>query len=418
VTARIGGMGGLRGMTERCGPWRRAGRVRGCCRGLPLLLAVVLGAVGVAGCQGQNASAVRRVRLVGAGPVVDVVVTRGGGLVASDGRDVFEVPAGGGEPSVPAAVVAGLSSGVNVAGRPMVRGLSRAEDGEAWLTLATPDVVGGRQVVRWPSGAPHAAMPQLTALLARGAEARPALLRPLRRARAVGPVVAADDQGLLAGTCESGLSTTGDGGDCQVWRLTGRGPVPVAGRVSRVVRAISGDRSTWRPVKPRPAAALGLGEAAPATQVDLERALAILPMPGGRVVVITQAPDDREDRPAQGADESGLVVLVVQGGTVRRIDASALRDDGRPPLLTRIDDRRVLLGSGLPSRSLSAQPGVRRAVNDRARSVIDLTSSTLRVVDSGPGLAVGRSGGYTVLDSPDPATGLSTVRDIELPATK
>jgi hypothetical protein len=370
---------------------------------------VMLCTVAVAGCQGEDSSVLRDVRLVNSGPLVDAVVGQNSSLLATDGRDVFDIPATGNQLTARAASVPGLTTGVNMANRPVVYGLSRAVNGDVWLTLGGSDAVGGRRVIQWPNGVPHVAMPQLVALLARGSDARPTLQAPIRRLRAASAIAALDDQTLLGATLESGLSSSGDGGDCQVWRVTVKGSVPVAGRLSQVERAPSDSSSVWRAVKPRPAARLRIGERVPAAGVDLERVLSILPMPGGRVIVVTQAPIEQATS-GLALGEAGLVVLVLEGSEIRRMDSSALRDDGRPPLLTGIDNKRVLLSSG---QSIQADDEIKS--NDRFWSVIDLETSTTRLLGSGPGLAVGGGGGYVVINSPKSNDGISTVQKIELP---
>jgi hypothetical protein len=136
------------------------------------------------------------------------------------------------------------------------------------------------------------------------------------RSFAAGAVV--DAESLVVGT-NGGCRYTGvHECDALVWRVTATGSVPVAGRISPFT-PVKDDSGRWfRPVLKDPAQDLPVGWSVPAGEVDLPNVSAILPLPGGRILLIAGGSDDSFS-PVPGR----LWAFVVEGDRIRRLATPA-----------------------------------------------------------------------------------------------
>jgi hypothetical protein len=156
-----------------------------------------------------------------------------------------------------------------------------------------------------------------------------------------GAVVDADSVLVsTGGRCEfSGVRAC----DAMVWRVTATDAEPVAGRVSplKIVKDDSGRR--LEPVLRAPAQELPVGEAVSAREVDLPTVLAVLPLPGGRTLIIAGGSE------ALTTTAPGRAwAFVVDGDHVRRLstpaDMTAVPHVGLSP----VSEGRALLTGSVP----------------------------------------------------------------------
>ncbi len=367
------------------------GQRRGLARALAPIVAVA--ALLLAGCHGSGSassgSPPAGLTLTGFHGTRYAAVDGGGRVAVADARNVYRF----------AATATGTQAPVGTAAAPgVVAALTTDLAGQGWWASGgTP--AAGLRLVGLASGTAFAGQARLSGLL--GLRTATPALAAGRTNRSVSAVGLADSATAYVATYSSGFSVNGDSADCVLWKVDAQGATLVAGRVSALAPAPSGSPVQRHATKPAPASALKPLASGPATGLDLERVVGVLPMSGQQTLLVVQGPA----APDADARSATFGLFRLDGGTIERLATPALADDGLPPLLSRIDATHALLTVGAPDS----------AVGQREWLDVDLTTHSARLLGHGPEQAVAGAGAMWLLQDHGTSDSALAVRRQALP---